>query len=342
MGYRRLGRTNLMVSEIVLGGHFNDPRGHHFWEHFPDGELPAEVAENRTEVVSRCLDHGVNYVDITHGSEALAYGVALKGRRDRIYIAADDAAHAMRLDRHRNTESQMKNIESCLRKLGTDYLDVWRPQFKPTGGHRDMDMEMCVAVFEKARQQGKVRFLGMATHDRTWLEHVLSRFPQYGIVYMPYTLRPKTKPTTLQSIDRTQLYEPKNPQWCLGEAREELFQAARAHDTGIIAIKPFVAGLLFSSPPQEFGRPNRATEADEELARLTLACILSNPDISGVAVGMTSPDHVDNNVRASLERQALLDQSDPQELRDAVDRVWSHLPHEYVWLRQWENGTVLT
>ena len=127
MGYRRLGKTNLIISEIVLGAHFNNPSGQHFWAKFVNDELPAEIANNRTEVVSRCIDHGINFLDITYGGEALAYGAALKARRDKIYIAADDGEFCMRHKHCRNPASQMQSVESCLRRLDTDYLDIWRP-----------------------------------------------------------------------------------------------------------------------------------------------------------------------------------------------------------------------
>jgi aryl-alcohol dehydrogenase-like predicted oxidoreductase len=336
MAYRRLGKTNLMVSEIVLGGHFNDPRGRPFWDRFT-GDLPPDVAQNRAAVVSKCIDYGINYVDITYGSEALAYGAALKGRRDKMYIAADDGEYAMRQERQRNAEGQMRSIESCLDKLETDYLDIWRPQFKHTGGHRDLDMEMCIEVFEKARKQGKARFLGMSTHDRAWAQYVIEKYPQYTVIYAPYTLKSQAQPASLKSLDREQRYEPQDQESRLKDTRKGLLETARKNDVGVITTKPFSAGLIFSATQQEFGRPDRATDADRELARLTLACILTNPDISGVAVGMLLPSYVDNNVRACVERQAASADIASGRLQTAAHRMWTQLPPEYRWLRQWEH-----
>jgi predicted aldo/keto reductase-like oxidoreductase len=320
----------------VLGGHFSDPRGRPVWDHFT-GDLPAEVAQNRAAVVSKCIEYGINYLDITYGSEALAYGAALKGRRGKMYIAADDGEYAMRQERHRNADGQMRSIESCLDKLNTDYLDIWRPQFKYTGGHRDLDMEMCIKVFEKARKQGKARFLGMSTHDRAWAQYVIEKYPQYAVVYAPYTLKSKTKPADPKSIDRAQLYEPRNQGSWSGDTRQGLFEMARQNDVGIITTKPFGAGQIFSAAQQEFGRPDRTTDADRELARLTLACILTNPDLSGVAVGMLLPNYVDNNVRASIERQTVSAGIASGRLQTAAHRMWTQLPPEYRWLRQWEH-----
>jgi len=295
MGYRRLGKTGLTVSEIVLDGRFGDPSGRRFQVGLTDGDVPAEVVKGRTEVVSRGLDCGINYLDITSGAEALAYRAALKGRREQMYIGADDVAYCMRHERHRNADSQMQSIESCLSKLGTDYLDIWRPQCKEMDGHRDIEMEMCIGVFEKARKQGKVRYLGMDTRDRTWILHVIERFRQYEVIYTPYTLRSEAKPSDLKSIDREQLYEPSRWGGRRKDAGGRLFEAAKAQDVGVIATEPF-------RPRSE---PGGAAQTDEHLeqARLTLAYILSNPGLSAVAVEMVLPVHVENYVRASFERR---------------------------------------
>ena len=82
--------------------------------------------------------------------------------------------------------------------------------------------------------------------------------------------------------------------------------------------------------------PIAPTDANRELARLTLAYILTNPDISGVAVGMMLPDQVDNNVRAC---------TDGAPVRritgfggcNKPGSLWAQLPPDYGWLRQWEH-----
>ena len=112
-------------------------------------------------------------------------------------------------------------------------------------------------------------------------------------------------------------------------------ELARQNDVGVITTKPFSAGLIFSVARQEFGRPDRATDADRELARLTLAYILANPNISGVAVGMLLPGQVDNNVRACTERRARLENHGVLKLQQAGQRLRAQLPPEYRWLRQW-------
>ena len=336
MGYRRLGKTSLIISEIVLGAHFNNPSGQHFWAKFAEDELPADAAKNRTDVVSRCIDSGINFLDITYGGEALAYGVALRGRREKMYVAADDGEFCMRHKSRRNAASQMQSIESCLRRLGTDYLDIWRPQFQHMDGHPDSEMEMCIEVFDKVHKQGKARFLGMSTHDRVWTQKVIDKFPQYAMVYMPYTLKSKVKQSDPKSINRKLLYEPGEQHWWLKDTRKGLFEMAKSHDVGVITIKPFSAGLIFSTPRQDFRNPCTSTPEDYELARLTLSYILSNREISAVAVGMTLLSEVDNDVRASFERHAQLDERGDKVLRKAAERMWAKLPDDYNWLKNWE------
>ena len=131
MRYRRLGKTGLVLSEIGIGGHWRAPwreRSHGWWwGKFIDDEDPAvpeEVSQNRTDVVSVCIEAGVNHLDITGLAEAMGFGAALKGRRDKMIVAADDYKACMRHREHCNVKSQIENVESCLKALGSDYIDV--------------------------------------------------------------------------------------------------------------------------------------------------------------------------------------------------------------------------
>ena len=90
MEYRRCGRTELMVSAACLGGHWkrvvkiiggDEPEG---W--MTEKIERRDFQKNRYDVVSRCIDRGINYVDACCREEILAYAKALKGRRDKMYF----------------------------------------------------------------------------------------------------------------------------------------------------------------------------------------------------------------------------------------------------------------
>jgi len=107
------------------------------------------------------------------------------------------------------------------------------------------------------------------------------------------------------------------------------------HDIGVITIKPFGGGSLFRTKIK-FGENIESTETDYERARLTLAYILCNSAISALVVGMTTVTELNNNVRASAERTALLDQNGIWKLTEATDRMWANLPRHYRFLHDWE------
>ena len=91
MEYRRCGRTDWMVSAVCLGGHWKrlnkvipglfKGRG---WLGADMGN--PEFGKNRSAVVSRCIERGINYIDACTSQEVMAYSAALKGRRDKMYL----------------------------------------------------------------------------------------------------------------------------------------------------------------------------------------------------------------------------------------------------------------
>ena len=200
MHYRRLGKTELILSEIGLGGHWRAPwrtraQGW-WWGKFIDDKdpvVPEKVAQNRTEVVSACIDAGVNHLDITGLAEAMGFGAALKGRRHKMIVAADDYKMCPRHARYCNVKSQIANVEGCLRALDSDYIDIWRPQAKMDGTNTNADIEVMVETFEKLKQAGKARYLGVSSHTSRWLQQVIEAYPQFQMVIFPCTAKTKAK-----------------------------------------------------------------------------------------------------------------------------------------------------
>ncbi|TMA78887.1 MAG: aldo/keto reductase [Deltaproteobacteria bacterium] len=145
--HRRLGRTNWMVSDIVLGtGAISGT----------DGERIARLA----------IDRGVNYFDTSPdysgaGTED-AMGRAIKGKRDELFIATKFCTPYGHLPPGTPVAEYMQAIEGSLRRLGTDHVDLVHI-------HSCDEVERLLdpnahEAFDRLKEQGKVRFLGVSTH----------------------------------------------------------------------------------------------------------------------------------------------------------------------------------
>lgn len=332
MGYRRLGKTGLVLSEVSLGGHFKTREGERYWMELENDEVPDDVAKNRIEVISLCADLGINYVDIGSSAECLVYGVSLKGRRDKMYVGADDFRLCPRDPARCTVDKLMFDIDECLRRFGFDYLDIWRMKADMEGLNTDQHVATMIEAFEKAHKAGKARFLGISSHRRPWLQHVIQNFPEVQVVSFPCTAKTKEKgkPPTHDNIEEVNAgFE--------ADTTQSIFKAVRRHDVGLIAIKPFMGGSLFDSYGKDkFPVLHGGSRAEHDVARLTLQCILANQAITCTIPGLTTVHEVRNAVRASYERTLGLALSEKHRLRQTTERRWAELPAEYAWLRGWE------
>ncbi len=144
---RPLGKTGLKVSIVGLGG----------W-HIGIQKDPAESAR----LIQSAVERGINFLDNSHdyneGQSEIRMGQAVKGRRDKVIL--------MTKFNSRDKKGAMRELEESLRRLQTDYLDLW--QFHSIERGEDPDW-----IFSKngaaeaallARKQGKVRFIGFTGH----------------------------------------------------------------------------------------------------------------------------------------------------------------------------------
>ncbi|MBM3477172.1 MAG: aldo/keto reductase [Armatimonadetes bacterium] len=145
MEKRILGRTGLAVSAIGMGG-------------IP---IRRRTHDEAVALYRYALDRGINYFDAARGYEdcQTRLGPALKGRRDRAIIASKDGAAT--------ADKMMEAIEESLRVLETDYIDI----FKLHGVCQFEDLERrtgsggALEGLQKAREQGKIRYLGISGHN---------------------------------------------------------------------------------------------------------------------------------------------------------------------------------
>ena len=177
MEYRRFGKTNLMVSAVCLGGH------------------SGSDDKERYEIVSRSIDVGINYIDACTEGEVRRDAKALKGRRDKMYLALSAIGSEPRNERFRTAKAMMGGLDSLLKASNQEYTDLWRITCYEPGGRHTFNTSCEIAeVLEKAKKQGKARFVGFSTHDRRWIKFMIEYFPQIDCVCFPFTTMTKAAP----------------------------------------------------------------------------------------------------------------------------------------------------
>jgi len=319
MEYRRLGKTGLWVSVVCLGGHWKridkvvrlQGKAGPGWQ----GAYLDDPAfrKNRYEVVSRCIDIGINYVDACSGAEVLADSKALKGRRHKMYLGYSWYEYEMRFHPWRDSLAKMmEGLDRGLKNAGLDYIDFWRISMEVDTGRnqKDKEVEIAMEALAQAKKQGKARFTGVSSHDRVWLKKAIEMYPQQmEAICTPYTAKSKVLP------------------------EDSVFDAVKKHDVGVFGIKPFASNSLFKG---DSSLDNPFAKKDDQRARLAIRYILCNPAITAPIPGLVSIHQVDNMVRAIKERRRL-DRAEAKELEKAMDQAWAKLPADYQWLKDWEH-----
>lgn len=213
MPYRILGRTGVKVSPLCLGG---------------DNFLNPISQEESMRMIDRALDGGINLIDTSNsymkGQSERLIGDALKanGRRHQTIIATK--VHYPTgpgpNDRGNSRLHIMRACEDSLRRLGTDYIDLYqthRPSF-------DIPLEETLGALTDLVQQGKVRYIGSSTAPAWHVMEALMVSELKGLARFvseqpPYNL-----------LDR--------------RIENELVPMCQRHGLGIISWSPLAMGIL--------------------------------------------------------------------------------------------------
>ena len=283
MEYRRLGKTNLMVSAVGLGGH------------------SRSNAEERHEVVSRCIKSGINFIDSTGSGELLRDIKALAKLRNKVYLALSQTGQQPRNPDYRTAKKLIGVLDESLKRAKLEHTDLWRiTVYEPGGRHSFNTSWEVIEALKTAKKQGKARFIGISSHDRRWFKFMIEYFPELEVILFPFTTMSKRAQT------------------------DSLFPALKKCDVGAFGIKPFAAGSLFSGGQEEKDRR----------ARLAIRYILQSNTVIPIP-GLNRVSEVDNVAKAVKERRQL-DLKERAELENAGKKAWAKLPPHYQWLKDWE------
>ncbi len=146
--YRRLGRTEAMVSDISIGSG------------------SGTGGRQTPKVVHEAIERGVNYFDTAPDYSAAGsenrFGEAMVGKRDKIFLATKFCTPGGHLGPGTSVETYMEAVNSSLGRLRTDWVDLVHIH-SCDSVDRLLD-ENVHEAFDRLKQQGKVRFLGVSTH----------------------------------------------------------------------------------------------------------------------------------------------------------------------------------
>jgi aryl-alcohol dehydrogenase-like predicted oxidoreductase len=293
MEYRRLGSSDLTVSEVALGS----------WLTFGSG-----IA--RDQAVA-CVDHafalGINFIDTANvygrGAAEEFLGEALSGRPRDSYVLATKVYFPMsENDRGLSRGQVLKQADASLQRLRTDYVDLYQCHRYDAGTPLEETMEALTEVV----RSGKARYLGFsewttgqidAAHQLSGVERFVSSQPQYSMLWrLPErAVIPRCATEGISQI----VFSPLGQGVLTGK-----YRAGSAHPADSRAASETMGWAMGRFLTDEIlGAVERlhpiAADAGLTLPQLALAWVLREPNVASAIVGVTRPEQLDDNTAAA-------------------------------------------
>lgn len=268
--YVPLGRTGIKMSDISFGA--------------------SRLGAGEENLVRHAFDRGINYFDTaesyTSGESESTIGNALLGKRDKVYITSKVSAGATE-----RKDELMMSLESSLRRLRTDYVDIYFNH--AVNDVRRLQNPEWYAFIERAKRQGKIRAAGISGHAGRLIEcldYVLDK-GSVDVILVAYNFG--QDPKFFQKFTSSFDFVARQPDL------PRVLSQAKAKGVGVVAMKTLMGARLNDMRPFE---KDRAT-----FAQAAFRWVLSNPDVDGLIISMTSTNRIDEYLGASGWREAARD-----------------------------------
>jgi hypothetical protein len=239
--YRILGKTGLKVTSVGFGC----------------------MITSDASVIARAADAGINWFDTARGYQSgnneRMVGAALKSKRQQIHISTKTGG--------KDKAEALAHLDTSLKELGTDYVDVWYLHGKQTAAQLTDDLLEAQQIAKKA---GKIRFAGVSMHSGH--SEVIPAAIQSGkidVVLISYN-------------------------FTMGKTLDELIGKAKAAGLGVVAMKVMAGGFRRSQDNAILKREGAMTAA--------LRWVLKNPDIGTTIPSMTDMDQFEANFKCMPEK----------------------------------------
>jgi len=230
--YRTLGKTGLKVSTVGYGC----------------------MITSDSSVIHRAVDLGITYFDTARGyqkgNNERMVGAALKGSRDKIVLSSKSEA--------KTAPDAIAELDTSLKELGTDYLDIWYMHSRDTVANIPDEL---VTVWENAKQQGKIRHIGISTHKPNDIVDRVLAVGKFEVLLSTYS-------------------------FAIGAANDPAYQKLTDAGIGLVAMKVMAPAA-------------RARKPDGPLA--ALKWVLRDARFTAAIPSMTDMDQLEMNVRAMTE-----------------------------------------
>ena len=238
--YRTLGKTGLKVTAVgCAAGAIPDP-----------------------DILARAFDLGINYFDTARiygqGKSEQILGKALQGKREKIILASKT---------YSNTKDKiLEDIETSLKTLGTDHLDVYHQHSRHEP--KEITDEM-IETMELVKKQGKTRFIGVSTHDPNAMVDFILKVGKFDVVQTTYS-------------------------YAIGAPYRDA-AIAKLHNAGIgvVAMKVVIA----TATP----KGDKGNHLSNEGGLAAIKWVLRNPGISTTVPWSETRDELEINFRAMTE-----------------------------------------
>jgi aryl-alcohol dehydrogenase-like predicted oxidoreductase len=318
MDYRNLGHTGMFVSPLCLGA-------------MMFGEWGEQDHDESVRIIHTALDAGINFIDTadvySRGESETIVGKALQGRRDHVILATkfhgpmDVPMGTAGGDPNQRGNSRrwiVQEVENSLRRLQTDWIDLYQVHRPDTG----TDDDETLAALTDLQRQGKIRAFGSST------------FPAYRMVEGQWI-------SERRGLGRFVTEQP--PYSLLDRSVErDVLPVAERYRMGVIPWSPLAGGWLTGKwrkdqdapetnrakrMPQRFdlSKPENqakldavedlavlAEKADLTLIHLALAFVMQHPAVTAPIIGPRTMEQLESQLGAVDVRldTDLLDQID--------------------------------